>query len=586
MENGDLHQQKEKLLGDESSEPQNNIAGTNVESPVENLNERSKNLVHSTPSKTSEKTGLSNRSNKQGTEQSVDIPKETQTDEMSGRSEKCRIERMCGWKTSYQKLALAVSAMVLLMSVMPLSMLSYAAPEPQPFCRDQIKQDWKSCTEKEACKKIDQGLGKIEFRITNSWTQDLKVYCDGHTERKLGKSLFVVSSSSFSLISLLFADKIGRKRTFDLIALFLLVGTLGMCFSKSFILKITFLGIAGASGNTYGTIFTIFLCELIPEKSPLFRMIVPLMFTFFPLGTVVVNTVAFINPNYTNIFYLGVGSVALFFWMPSLFFYESTEFLVSHPTESNIKKALEIAKKINKNFEEPSASSPTSIIERSSVTTLEENSSKNPNKHPSFWKILKQVFGTKQLLVNLVTMCVFGSFITTLYIGIMMDLDSLGSNNTELNGIIYSSIQVLSSSSSYFLIGKLDYKKWIIGSQYIILGGLVGLVVLYQLETSLIVTIFRLFFAILAIGSLDASSFTPFYYMMSDLFPVSCRGFSSSMIIFLSNIFAMTSQAITPLCEALKIPYIVGCGLTIVLSLPLSYFLKKWIESDTKASWE
>lgn len=406
------------------------------------------------------------------------------------------------------------------------------------------------------------------------------MYCDNSGTRQLAKSLFILVNMINGVIVLFLTDIFGRKLGFYLGFLTGTAGALLGAFFPNYTVKLIGLGLGNGCNVIYSSLFTITFSELLSSDAPLRIYLVAAMFVAFPLGSILFSAVTFWSKNsdYLALMTLGVVGVTSIF--ACFVMEESPMFLLG---KNRFDDFIEVVKKIKRRNGQQIPPQAVDAIrtaaEEWSETKAEEirqnEKLAKENGHP-----LVRILTTPRFLYQVVTLSLMGGLFNIVFFGLSMNLDSLGSSNITVNGIIYSVISLVSCLIMIPFSGNMKRKLWTMLFQlgYLIDGAvLCVLSIIYKGSTSGLLKVSQVVLSAGVAGGISNAAFVPYYYYISELFPVEIRGTSYSMVQFSANLLAMISPFLVKKSADIGVHFLVGCTALVVLSLPMTMFLKETI---------
>lgn len=406
------------------------------------------------------------------------------------------------------------------------------------------------------------------------------MYCDKSSERQLAKSLFILVNMINGVVVLFLTDIFGRKLGFYLGFLTGTIGALMGAFSGSYTLKLIGLGLGNGCNVIYSSLFTIAFSELLSSEAPLRIYLVAAMFVAFPLGSILFSTVTFWTKNSDTLALMTLTVVGITSLFACFVMEESPMFLLG---KNKFDEFIAVVKKIKKRNGQNIAPQALDAIR----TAAEEWSETKAEEIRQNEKLAKEngtpfirIVTTSRFLYQVITLSLMGGLFNIVFFGLTMNLDSLGSSNITVNGIIYSVISLVSCLIMMPFSGNMKRKLWTMLFQlgYLIDGTILGVLsVLYKSSTSGMLRTTQTFLSAGVAGGISNAAFVPYYYYISELFPVEIRGTAYSMVQFSANLLAMISPFLVKKSTDIGVHFLVGCTALVVVSLPMTMFLKETI---------
>ena len=534
---------------------------------------------------------------------------------------KAKIYAYVGNSGTLQWLLLFAGLLTQFATSMPLMLVSFAAPAPLTQCPDERDPTkWVDCSEVKACERLSQGLpAKVEFEYDN-WTKTYGVYCDKENDRNFAQSLLIFCSSFNCFATLFLIDIFGRRFGMILTFVTTTAGALAAFLVDNFTIKFVGLGIAYGSDAIYSALFTIFFIELLSPKAPIRKMFLALNFTAYPMGGFFLSIMTFFtkDPWVLSLFVLVACAVSSV--IPVLICPESPMYLLNRGKMVDFIKCLAGIRNFNRvaqNKEEldhisieaknwfrwftmvqkinVAPAPPQAVKERPEASegltkqllSEEQNShrakeSSKPAEQSSSSgskaPILKLISNFKYLYY-LITISLVGTLLNIIFNGVNLNLTELGSPDVSVDGIIYSAVSI----GAYLLMtpfaGTMKRKTWVIIFQVVFLVCGVLLTIIDRVNTG--ETLFRIAKISLAAGVFgggNQAAFIPYYYLVTETFPIDLRGTGSSIIVTCANGFSMVAPFFISLASHLNVSFALGCSALAVLTVPLSFFLRETVE--------
>lgn len=458
-----------------------------------------------------------------------------------------------------------------------INIVSYAAIDPITKCFDVPSGQYIDCSESQACSDRSEGKpAKIYFDY-NCWTQQYDMICDKADERNLAKSLFILFNMLSSVLNLLLTDIFGRKAGF---LLAFINNTLSVGFGffvNNYTWKLIAFGISNGSIVIYSSLFTMAFSELMPETAPLRVYVVAAMLVLFPLGSIVFGIVTFYTKDPTVLGIMTLVVMVTSSALPCLIAPESPMFLLGKGKLAQFVNSLQKIRDANRI---PQDEEYLEVIKNAAIeyqTTREDEQRKNKELQKENGSPFVRIITTPVFLYQVVTCSLMGGLLNVIFYGISLNLDGLGADNITTNGIIYSGIGVISTLLVLPISKGMRRRFWMLLFQdgFIICGVMLAMIDVAWPTPTPNVKIAQTIISAVLIGGLDFAAFVPYYYFISELFPVEIRGTANSMIQFTSNLAGIIAPFIASASKDLGFHFLVGCTALSILVMPLTYYLKE-----------
>ena len=130
---------------------------------------------------------------------------------------------------------------------------------------------------------------------------------------------------------------------------------------------------------------------------------------------------------------------------------------------------------------------------------------------------------------------------------------------------------------------KMRRKKWAVLFQVFILSGIVVLFYTSRLKKTASVKLLETIVSVCVIGTFMNSLFVLLFVYTSELFPTKMRGLANAIVLFTGKILGSFSPYLITWTLDRGYHMAVGCGLIVLLSLPLSLGLRETlVEEDSE----
>ena len=452
-------------------------------------------------------------------------------------------------------------------------LLSISATAPTTTCsKEASPHQFLPCPESEACSLIKSGRGKVEFEYP-TWTERYGMYCDNQLKRNFYKSLFILMMTFLVFFALQCADYIGRRVCFY-ITFILCGGGAVLChFVDNFGWKVVMLGAANAAYIIYAGLFTFYLSECTSPKSFLFRNIVAGWKIAEPLGYLAFCLITIFTKNPDVLSFITMVAIVIALGVPCLFCVESPQFLLEN---YQIDKMLAVIDHIRKFNSKPENNDlKIEIYHDATIWVAEERAKSQTRAKPisPLWRVLTN----KLYLYQVVALSSILFLLENLYFGVAMNLNSMGTSSTSLNGILVALVQLLSSILVILNSKNMSRRRWLLILQSsLIFCGIFLVLVTYMAESLTKKLIIAILSIVLVSGLINAAA-TPFYHYNSELFPVELRGTGNCLVNVIANTLSMSTPFLTMTSSGLGLHPLVGCCVVAVISTPLTYFLRNTV---------
>lgn len=463
-----------------------------------------------------------------------------------------------------------------------INIVSYAAIDPTTKCFDEATSQYVDCTESQACQDRSDGKPVKIYFDYNCWTQQYDMICDKADERNLAKSLFILFNMISSVLNLMLTDVLGRKAGFMLAFVNNTVSIAFGYFVNNYTWKLIAFGVSNGSIVIYSSLFTMAFSELMPEHAPLRVYVVAAMLVLFPIGSIVFGIVTYYTkePGVLGLMTLVVMVIAS--GLPCLVAPESPMYLLGKGKLGKFIQALESIRTTN------GVPQDEAYLENIKNTAIdyqaqrEEEQKKDQDLQKEKGSPFVRILTTPVFLYQVVTCSLMGGLLNVIFYGISLNLDGLGADDITTNGIIYSGIGVIATLLVLPISKGMRRRFWMLLFQdgFIICGVMLAMIDLAWPDPTPKVKIAQTVISAVLIGGIDFAAFVPYYYFISELFPVEVRGTANSMIQFTSNLAGIIAPYIAHASKDLGFHFLVGCTALSVFVLPLTYYLRETAGAD------
>jgi Major Facilitator Superfamily len=306
------------------------------------------------------------------------------------------------------------------------------------------------------------------------------------------------------------------------------------------------------------------------------------MYIAFPLGNIVFNLMTFAIKSSFGLSLLTVVATFIGSLLPCLLVQESPVFLIRKHKLAKLRvtlkkiakfNSLETNKEIDK-FIEDVAEIQVQMISNDNLAGNEQL--KQDKKDASINPVVV-LFTTPQYLYQVIALSFIGGYVYLVYYGIYMNLQVLGTSSIQVSGMAFAGISFFCSICILPFVSGMRRKRWCVSMQLIMILGSLSMVPLSYLDTYDldIVRYATVFISIFVVGGVMYAMFTPYYYYVSELFPVDLRGTANSAINLLFSLLAMATPFFCTLATDRGYHFLVGCSLMGLVSLPMTLFLRE-----------
>ena len=207
------------------------------------------------------------------------------------------------------------------------------------------------------------------------------------------------------------------------------------------------------------------------------------------------------------------------------------------------------------------------------MTLLDTIGTPKKDINRKFYKVVK----LSNYTYDIITLSLVGGFMNTTMSSIVLNLGILSFSDISYNGIALGIIGLLSNIILAPILKKMYRKKWLIIFQITLLVCGLSLLLIYKLtsRTSDIFHYTNSIIAVVIVGAVVNAMFVPYYYYVSELFPVDLRGTANSIILCVASLIPVATPWLCLMAQQLDIHFLVGSCLVGLLSTPLTFFLRE-----------
>lgn len=483
------------------------------------------------------------------------------------------IHRLAG-NGKFQKSQLFSLIFVCFTSAFAFGLIGYSTPTPTAVC--QQTEDGQTfnrpCTEIEACSLISRGLqAQIIFTYEN-WTQEYGLYCEKSHLKSSGQTLFIFLLGSIACLELYLGDTFGRKFLATATSFMALGGGLGTLLVPGFLWKCVFLAMAASSVGTIGALTIFSGTEYCDQSFTLSKYYMYIVYTSYPVGAICLALLTFYSKNSTFLVFLTsilvISSAITLF----LFFPESPVYLLYRHDVDPLMDALFHIRQVNGRNPHIHLEVKTRWMVQSWIREREERIKSDPKINP-----LVELFRNKTLALNLVGMLMLSITANVLLNAPSLFVSDLGSDNPSINGLITSSITLISNLAILPFAETFNKKAAVITLQSVFIASACLLILLNSLQrgASKLKMITTIFINAVFIPAANNALFVFVYVINPDLFPPKLRATAFS-VIGLAGIISMVTPWLATLALRNGLNFMVGCCLPCLISLPLTIMFKKY----------
>jgi len=482
----------------------------------------------------------------------------------------------------YQFLVYICSIVSLFVCPFPVTLISFVAPDPNAECLHADTGKWESCSESDACSKLATNTGRIDFTF-DCWTKKYNMICDKASHRRFANSMFILMSTLWTLFPLLLADIVGRKPIFLLVSVYASGGVLGTYFIEDFFWKIVLLGISSAACPVLTSLFIMTMSECSKENSKLYQYVVVAMFIGFPIGTAAFCLITYLTIDSDHLALITMISMTIGCMIPVFFVHESPTFLLEKLHLTALYKNVKEIRKQNKLPADPAKlqqlESEIAQYEKAvkySLTKRDTGSRFTDTKKRS---ALLTILSTPVYLYRVIALSTFGGLLGSIFVGASINLSGLGSSDIRVNGVVFSMVEVVGTLCVLKHAGTMKRRFWGLVGQgtILLLAVILGILCLVLDPDSFLDQFMRVALGAGAIGGVMYALYSPFYYYISELFPVELRGTGNSLVLFVGNLITIATPYLMSMSDELGLHPLIGCSAIALVSIPLTFFLKETV---------
>lgn len=178
---------------------------------------------------------------------------------------------------------------------------------------------------------------------------------------------------------------------------------------------------------------------------------------------------------------------------------------------------------------------------------------------------------------ELLALSLIGAYMNTLMAAIVLNLNQFGFTQVSYNGITLGVIGLLSNLIVAPILENMGRRRWLLIFQGILLACGLSLFLLYRFGNATADYFNHVDAAIvlLVVGTVVNAMMVPYYYYVSELFPVHLRGTANSIIQCISYLVPVATPWLCFWANHLGTHFLVGCSVVGLLSMPMTLLLKE-----------
>lgn len=290
------------------------------------------------------------------------------------------------------------------------------------------------------------------------------------------------------------------------------------------------------------------------------------------LGVIAFNCLTLLS---RDVLFLGAFAFVVLFIgtiVPLVVVEESPEFLLYSKDSQKYLELVEKYRNLNRITENPKDKARFGRAVTDHMALLDTIGTPIQNRHKSFYKVAK----LSQYTYDIITLSLVGGFINTTMSSIVLNLNVLSLSDISHNGIAIGIIGLLSNIILYPILNRMNRKKWLFIFQVVLLVCGVSLVLIYKLSsrTSDTFKYANPIVAIILVGAVVNAMAVPYYYYVSELFPVDLRGTANSIILCIASLIPVATPWLCAVAEDYDVHFLVGSCLVGLVSMPMTAFMR------------
>lgn len=419
--------------------------------------------------------------------------------------------------------------------------------------------------------------------------------CENEGFRVHSKTVFLIISTTTSLILLMFADKVGRRRIMKISCLLVMGGMMVAAIYPGFLEKMLGLGLVAGGEGTFSVLFTIYINENTRRSTKIRSALVSVSFLAYAIGCVLFNAFAYITTN-PNILAATVGIILVCSVSPSyFFFYETPYFLYK---KGRITELFDTLMSIYKKNQGSHGIDETLYIgvENQIITLMGINThitnkawfksttillKKKRKQHAERSNSLIRLCASKKHLYHVIALISIGGLLYMLFYGMSINIQELGLKDIKLNGILLGVTQALGYIAVTPFTHRMKRKFWFILFQIALFIGALILFFLSQQNQTSTVQFEQTITSTFWMSSLMSAVFPFFFIYITEAFPTEVRGTANAIILFSAKMIGCMSPILESFSVKHHVHVVASCSVLVFLSLPLTCFIKETLTYAT-----
>lgn len=217
----------------------------------------------------------------------------------------------------------------------------------------------------------------------------------------------------------------------------------------------------------------------------------------------------------------------------------------------------------------------TEIIQKKADIRVRLIPKKNEDNNSSSKKI--SILSSKYLIICLI-MSLQGGSLYMMFYGMSTDVQSLGLNSINANGIFLGATQAVGYLIVIPFIHHMKRRYWSLIFQALQAICVVILLVLSFFPSISYIRLAETLVSTCGIAVIMSSQYALFFLYAAELFPTEIRGVGLAITISSSRFIGAGAPFLGKLSKDLGFHLLVGCGLIFLLSLPLSMLLSETLQ--------
>lgn len=315
--------------------------------------------------------------------------------------------------------------------------------------------------------------------------------------------------------------------------------------------------------------------------------IVAAMFCAFPIGYMVFSLLTLFTKDVSILTSICLISNLAASLLPCLFFQESPMYLIEKKV--SFSRVLHVLNRIRAMNGRTLNNGLLTLLKanlqaRTATDAIEGHNPLVPKvvEVPKEWKeksIVGRFFCTWVYLYQFIILSLIGGFINCVYFAITLKISKLTSASVTVNGLIFALISLASTLLILPFGATLPRRLSLWLGQLVILAGCLVLFVFdwFDYKTGTLCEVLQGIITTVFIGGVMYTLFTPYFYYVTELFPVELRGTANALVNFCSLLLSMTAPFLYKFADDRRYNGIEATCIFGLVSLPLTFFLRETV---------